>query len=166
MATVTLKGSSFQTVGSLPSIGSKLPDFKLTAGDLSDKTLSDFAGKKIILNIFPSMDTGTCAASVRRFNQEAIKLGGDVLILCISRDLPFAQGRFCTAEGTDKVIPLSSLRDDSFGKDYGVAFSDGPLAGLLSRSVVVADANGIVKYTQQVAETVDEPDYTAVLAAL
>ncbi|MDF1566407.1 MAG: thiol peroxidase [Spirochaetaceae bacterium] len=166
MATVTLHETPFQTVGSLPAVESNLPDFNLTAADLSDKNLADFAGKKLLLNIFPSIDTGTCAASVRRFNAEASKLGDDVAVLCISRDLPFAQSRFCGAEGLDQVIVLSSLRDDKFGKDYGITFQDGPLAGLLSRSVVVADSDGIVKYTQQVAETSEEPDYKEALTAL
>jgi len=166
MATVTLKGDPITTVGSLPGIGSKLPDFRLTGADLADKSLADFAGKRLVLNIFPSLDTGTCAASVRRFNAEAAKLGDDVAVLCISRDLPFAQARFCGAEGLDQVVTLSSLRDDSFGKDYGVTFADGPLEGLLSRSVVVAAADGTVTYTQQVAETADEPDYASALAAL
>lgn len=166
MSTVTLKGTSFNTIGKLPAVGSKLPGFKLTAGDLSDKTAADFAGKKLVLNIFPSIDTGTCAASVRRFNSEASKLGDDVVVLCISRDLPFAQGRFCGAEGLENVINLSSMKDESFGKDFGVKFTDGPLEGLLSRSVIVTDANGVVKYTQQVAETTEEPDYEPALAAL
>lgn len=166
MATVTLHGTAYQTVGKLPAIGSKLPEFNLTAADLSDKNLADFAGKKLLLNIFPSIDTGTCAASVRRFNAEASKLGDDVAVLCISRDLPFAQSRFCGAEGLDQVVVLSSLRDDNFGKDYGITFQEGPLAGLLSRSVIVANTDGIVKYTQQVAETGDEPDYKEALNAL
>jgi thiol peroxidase len=166
MATVTLHGTPFQTVGKLPAVESKLPDFNLTAADLSDKNLADFAGKKLLLNIFPSIDTGTCAASVRRFNTEASNLGDDVAVLCISRDLPFAQSRFCGAEGLDQVIVLSSLRDDKFGRDYGITFQDGPLAGLLSRSVVVADSDGVVKYTQQVAETSEEPDYEEALNAL
>lgn len=147
-------------------MGSKLPPFKLTSGDLSDKTDTDFAGKKLVLNIFPSIDTGTCASSVRRFNSEATKLGEDVVVLCISRDLPFAQARFCGAEGLDNVVNLSSMKDESFGKDFGVKFIDGPLEGLLSRSVIVTDSNGVVKYTQQVAETTDEPDYIPALAAL
>jgi thiol peroxidase len=166
MATVTLKGNPITTSGTLPSVGSKLPDFRLTASDLADKGLKDYAGKRLVLNIFPSIDTGTCAASVRRFNSEAAKLGDDVAVLCISRDLPFAQARFCGAEGLDQVVTLSSLRDDSFGRDFGVSFVDGPLEGLLSRSVVVADSNGTVKYIQQVAETTEEPDYDAALAAL
>lgn len=166
MATVTLKGTPLKTIGNLPAVGSKLPAFTLTAGDLSDKSAADFAGKKLVLNIFPSIDTGTCAASVRRFNAEATKLGDDVVVLCISRDLPFAQGRFCGAEGLENVVNLSSMKDESFGKDFGVKFTDGPLEGLFSRSVVVADADGVVKYTQQVGETTEEPDYEPALAAL
>jgi thiol peroxidase len=166
MATVTLHDTPFHTVGELPKVGTALPDFKLTASDLSDKTLADFSGKRLVLNIFPSLDTGTCAASVRRFNSEAAKLGDDVVVLCISRDLPFAQSRFCGAEGLDRVVTLSEMRDMNFGKDYGVAFTDGPLESTLSRSVIVAGADGVIKYTQQVAETVDEPDYKAALAAL
>ena len=166
VASVTLKGNTFQTVGNLPAVGSKVPDFSLTDGELNDKGLNDFAGKRIIFNIFPSVDTATCAASVRRFNTEASKRGDDVVILCISRDLPFAQARLCGAEGIKNVVTLSSMRDDKFGIDYGVTFADGPLQGLLSRAVVVADADGTVKYTQQVSETVDEPDYESALAAL
>ena len=166
MAVVTIKGTPFKTSGSLPAAGSKVPDFKLTSADLSDKSLADFAGKRLILNIFPSLDTGTCAASVRRFNAEAASLGDDVAVLCISRDLPFAQARFCGAEGLDRVETLSSMKDDAFGKSFGVAFSEGPLESLFSRSVVVTDRAGTVVYTQQVAETTEEPDYAAALAAL
>ena len=166
MATVTLKGSTIKTIGSLPELGSKLPTFNLTSGDLSNKTNTDFEGKKLVLNIFPSIDTGTCAASVRRFNSEATKLGKDVVVLCISRDLPFAQGRFCSSEGLENVVNLSSMKDESFGKDFGVQFIEGPLQGLFSRSVIVCDSEGVVKYTQQVAETTEEPDYEPALAAL
>jgi len=166
MATVTLKGTPFKTIGELPAVGSKLPNFSLTAGDLSDKTAADFAGKRLVLNIFHSIDTGTCASSVRRFNSEMSKLGDDVVVLCISRDLPFAQGRFCAAEGLENVVNLSSMKDDSFGKAFGNTFASGPLTGLLSRSVVIADENGTVKYTQQVEEATDEPDYVKALAAL
>jgi thiol peroxidase len=166
MAQVKFKGATFNTVGSLPAVGSKLPDFHLTAGDLSDRTLADYKGKKIILNIFHSLDTGTCAASVRRFNKEAAALGKDVAVLCISRDLPFAQSRFCGAEGLSQVETLSSFRDDSFGKTFGVTYKEKPLAGLFARSVVVAGADGVVKYTEQVAETSEEPDYAAALAKI
>jgi thiol peroxidase len=165
MATVTLKGNTIQTSGELPQIGTKAPDFKLTATDLSTKSLSEFAGNKLVLNIFPSIDTGTCAASVRQFNQEASELD-NTKVLCISHDLPFAHARFCGAEGLNDVISLSDYKDGSFGKSYGVNFINGPLEALLSRSVVVIDENGIVKYTEQVEETVDEPNYKAALEAL
>lgn len=165
MATVTLMGNPIHTAGELPSVGTKAPDFKLTKSDLSDVTLQDFAGKKVILNIFPSIDTGTCATSVRKFNAEASELPG-VVVVGVSKDLPFALGRFCGAEGIDKVVTTSALRDDSFAKGYGVTFTDGPLAGVFSRSIVVIDENGTVKHVEQVAETADEPDYAKALAAL
>ncbi len=166
MATVTLKGNPYNTAGNLPAKGSTAPDFKLTASDLSDKSLADFAGKKLVLNIFPSLDTSTCAQSVRRFNERAASRGKDVAILCISRDLPFAHSRFCAAEGIEGVICLSSMKDNRFGKDYGVSFVDGPLEGLFSRGVVVTDSLGKVLYTEQVSETANEPDYDSALAAL
>ncbi|QBQ42803.1 thiol peroxidase [Sphingobacterium psychroaquaticum] len=165
MAKISFKGNSINTQGDLPQVGSKAPDFKLTAGDLSEKTLSDFAGKKVILNIFPSIDTGTCAASVRTFNVEAAGLSNTV-VLCISKDLPFAQGRFCAAEGIDNVITLSEYKDSNFSDAYQLKIVDGPLAGLLSRSVVVIDENGVVTFTEQVAETTEEPNYKQALAAL
>ncbi len=165
MATVTLKGNAINTSGNLPAVGTKAPDFKLTATDLSTKSLSDFAGNKLVLNIFPSIDTGTCAASVRQFNQEASELA-DAKVLCISHDLPFAHARFCGAEGLNDVVSLSDYKDGSFGKSYGVNFIDGPLEALLSRSIVVIDANGVIKYTEQVQETVEEPNYKAALTAL
>jgi len=165
MATVTLKGNPFKTIGELPSVGSKASDFSLTAGDLSTKTLGDFSGSKLVLNIFPSLDTGTCAASVRHFNKVASGLE-NTKVLCISRDLPFAQGRFCAAEGLDNVVNLSDYKTGQFGKDYGVLFTNGPLDALLSRSVVVLDENGTVIYTEQVSETVDEPNYDKALEAL
>ncbi|MBC9794808.1 thiol peroxidase [Sinomicrobium weinanense] len=165
MATVTLKGNAIHTAGNLPGVNDKAPVFSLVKNDLSSASLEDFKGKKLVLNIFPSVDTGTCAASVRKFNQEAANLE-NTTVLCISRDLPFAQARFCGAEGLDNVITLSDFRDRNFGKDYGVEFVDGPLSGLLSRSVVVLDENGVVRHAQQVAETVDEPDYDAALEAL
>lgn len=165
MATVTLKGNQIQTSGELPKIGSKAPDFNLTATDLSTKTLSDFAGTKVVLNIFPSIDTGTCAASVRQFNQEASELE-NTKVLCISRDLPFAHARFCGAEGLNDVISLSDYKTGQFGRDYGLDFINGPLEALNSRSVIVLDENGTVKYTEQVSETVDEPNYKAALEAL
>ena len=165
MAQVSFKGNAVHTEGDLPKVGNAAPDFTLTAGDLSQKSLKDFAGKKVILNIFPSIDTGTCAMSVRQFIEKASGLDNTV-VLCISKDLPFAQSRFCAAEGLDNVITLSDFKDDSFANAYGVKFADGPLQGLLSRSVVVVDENGNVKYTEQVAETVEEPNYEAALAAV
>ncbi|MEO0572352.1 MAG: thiol peroxidase [Bacteroidota bacterium] len=165
MATVTLKGNEIHTLGTLPVNGSKAPEFTLTKNDLSTTSLSDYHGQKVVLNIFPSVDTGTCAQSVRQFNQEAAELD-NTKILCISKDLPFAQARFCGAEGIDQVETLSDFRDGNFGKAYNVAFSDGPLQGLLSRAVIVLDENGTVRYAEQVPETVDEPNYKAALEAL
>ncbi len=165
MATVTLKGNTIHTLGKLPALGSKAPDFKLATTDLGECRLANFQGKKLVLNIFPSVDTGTCAMSVRRFNQEAASLN-NTQVVCVSKDLPFAQTRFCGAEGVENVTMLSDFRDGNFGKSYGVEFVDGPLQALLSRSVVVIDEEGYVRYTEQVAETVDEPDYKAALEAL
>ena len=165
MATVTLKGNEIHTLGNLPENGTQAPNFKLVKNDLSIVELSDFKGQKVVLNIFPSIDTGTCAQSVRQFNQEAAELS-NTKVLCISKDLPFAQARFCGAEGIDKVDTLSDFRDGNFGKAYNVEFTDGPLQGLLSRSVVVLNENGEVIYTEQVSETVDEPNYKAALEAL
>jgi thiol peroxidase len=165
MSQVTFKGSPVNTNGTLPKVGEQAPDFSLTSGDLSQKSLKDFEGKRIILNIFPSVDTGTCAASVRAFNEIASSLPNSV-VLCISKDLPFAQGRFCAGEGLQNVITLSEYKDTSFSDTYGVRFSDGPLEGLLSRSVVVLDENGKVIHNEQVAETANEPNYEAALAVL
>lgn len=165
MATVTLKGNEINTSGEFPKIGSKAPDFLLTTTDLAVHSLTNYAGSKVVLNIFPSIDTGTCAQSVRTFNREASELE-NTKVLCISRDLPFAQGRFCASEGLDNVVNLSDFKDGSFGKAYGLDFIDGPLDGLHSRCVVVLDENGIVKYTEQVGEIVDEPNYKAALEAL
>ncbi len=165
MANITFKGTAIHTQGNLPAVGASAPDFKLTAGDLSEKSLSDFKGKKVILNIFPSVDTGTCAASVRKFNEEAAGLENTV-VLCISRDLPFAQGRFCAAEGIENVVSLSEYKDSNFSDAYQLKITEGPLAGLLSRSVVVVDEEGNVVYTEQVAETTEEPNYAQALAAL
>lgn len=165
MAQVTLKGNAVSTSGDLPSTGSAAPDFKLVKTDLSEVSLSDFKGKKVVLNIFPSIDTGTCATSVREFNKKASELDNTV-VLCISKDLPFAQARFCGAEGIDKVETLSAFRSDTFAKDYGIEMTDGPLKGLTARSVVVLDAEGKVTYTQLVSEIVDEPDYEGALKAL
>lgn len=165
MATVTLKGNELHTVGQLPEVGSLAPDFALTRGDLSTANLHDYKGKKVVLNIFPSVDTGTCAQSVRSFNKEAGALENTV-VLCVSKDLPFAQARFCGAEGIDNVQMLSDFRDGNFGEAYGLSFADGPLAPLHSRAVVVLDAKGRVVYTEQVPEIVDEPNYQAALEAV
>lgn len=165
MAKVTLKGNQFNTSGELPAVGQAAPEFTLTGVDLGEINLSSLQGKRVVLNIFPSVDTGTCAASVKRFNEEASNLD-NTTVLCVSRDLPFAQNRFCGAEGLSNVVSASDFRDGSFGKTYGVQIEDGPLRGLLARSVVVIDENGKVAYNQQVAETVDEPDYSNALAAL
>ena len=165
MARITLKGNPIQTAGSLPAVGSTAPDFKLTKSDLSDTSLKDFRGMRVVLNIFPSLDTSVCAASVRRFNAEAAKLENTV-VLCISRDLPFAQSRFCAAEGLKNVVTASEYKDANFSDAYGVRIQDGPLSGLLSRSVVVIDPDGKVKYTEQVPEIAQEPDYAAALAAV
>lgn len=165
MAKITLKGNAVNTIGNLPEIGTMAPEFTLVKNDLSEGKLSDYKGQKVILNIFPSLDTGTCAASVRRFNQEASNLD-NTKVLCISKDLPFAQARFCGAEGLENVHNMSDFRTGKFGRDYGVEIIDGPLAGLESRAVVVVDEEGKVVYTQQVSEIVDEPDYDKALAAL
>jgi thiol peroxidase len=165
MATVTLKGNPLNTIGTLPKSGSRAPGFSLTKGDLSNSNLEDYKGTKVVLNIFPSVDTGTCAQSVRQFNKEAAKLE-NTKILCISKDLPFAQARFCGAEGIENVEMLSDFRDGNFGKAYGLEFVDGPLKSLHSRAVVVLDGEAKVIYTEQVAETVDEPNYKAALEAL
>lgn len=165
MANITLKGNAINTVGNLPKIGDKAPDFNLTALDLSTKSLNNFNGKKIILNIFPSVDTGTCATSVREFNKKASDLKNTV-VLCVSRDLPFAQGRFCGAEGIDNVVMLSDFATGSFGKEYQLEIKNGPLASLHSRAIVIIDENKNVTYTEQVSEIVDEPNYEAALKAI
>lgn len=165
MANITLKGNAIRTAGELPKVGSQAPDFRLTKADLSDVTLKDFAGKKVLLNIYPSIDTGVCATSVRKFNKDAASLE-NTAIVGVSKDLPFALGRFCGAEGIDKVTTTSELRDESFGKNYGVKISDGPLAGVFSRAVVVIDEQGKVAYSEQVPEITQEPNYEAALQAL
>ncbi|MFT6029608.1 MAG: thiol peroxidase [Oleiphilaceae bacterium] len=165
MATITLKGNPIETVGDLPKVGSKAPSFNLVAHDLSEISSESLAGKQVVLNIFPSVDTGTCAMSVRKFNEAASGLDNTVVI-CVSADLPFAAGRFCGAEGIENVKTGSVFRQPAFGLDYGVTVTTGPLAGLLSRSVVVIDAAGNIAYTEQVQETVEEPSYEAALAAL
>lgn len=165
MAKITMKGNPIQTNGELPKSGSKAPDFKLTGGDLKDVSLANFKGKKKLLNIVPSLDTGVCATSTKKFN-EHFKNRNDAVALIISADLPFAQGRFCGAEGTKNVTTLSMMRDRNFAKDYGVLLQDGPLAGITARAVVVLDENDKVVYTQLVPEISQEPDYDKALAAL
>jgi len=165
MAEITFKGQKIHTAGTLPEIGSTAPDFKAVKTDLSTMCLSDFKGKKVVLNIFPSLDTSVCAASIRKFNIEATKLPNSA-VLCISRDLPFAHKRFCAAEGLDNVIPGSEYRDSSFSRAYGVLITEGPLEGLFSRAVVVIDEEGKVIYTEQVPEITEEPDYEKALAAV
>ena len=165
MASIKLGGNPINTSGELPKIGSKAPDFNLSNTDLSTATLNDFAGSKLILNIYPSVDTGTCATSTRTFNAKASSLE-NTKVLCISRDLPFAFKRFCGAEGLENVICLSDFNTGNFGKDYGLEIADGVFSGLHSRVVIVLDENGIIKYAEQVAEIADEPNYEAALAAL
>lgn len=165
MAQVAFKGNPVMTVGAVPAVGSVAPAFVLTGKDLSDVTLADFAGKTVVLNVFPSIDTSVCAASVRRFNAEAGALGNTV-VLCISADLPFAHGRFCTVEGLENVVSLSTFRSPEFGRAYGVAIEDGALRGLMSRAVVIVDGAGKVVYAEHVAEITNEPDYEAALRAL
>jgi thiol peroxidase len=165
MATITLKGNPIHTLGELPKKGQKLADFDLVKNDLSHVSLKDFAGMRLVLNIFPSLDTGTCATSVRTFNKAAAGLA-NTQVLCISRDLPFAQKRFCGTEGIDNAITLSDFASRNFGKDYKLVITDGLMAHLLSRVVIVADEKGTILYTQQVPEIVDEPDYSAALAVL
>lgn len=165
MANITLKGNSIQTIGTLPIVGDKAKDFKLVKNDLSIASLNDYSGKKVVLNIFPSLDTGTCAASVRRFNKEASELQ-NTKVLCISRDLPFAQARFCGAEGIENVETLSDFATGQFGKDYNLEIASGPLANLHSRAVVVLNEKGEVIYSEQVPEIVDEPNYDKALQAL
>jgi thiol peroxidase len=165
MSTITLGGNPINTSGELPKIGSQLADFKLIKTDLSIATLADYSGKKVVFNIFPSIDTGTCAASVRKFNTTAANLNNTV-VLCISRDLPFAQKRFCGAEGIENVENLSDFKDGSFGKNNGLEITDGVLSGLHSRVVIVIDEKGTILHTEQVNEIADEPNYEAALAVL
>jgi thiol peroxidase len=164
MATVTFKGSPVRTAGALPAVGRPAPDFELATGDLGRYTLANGRGQWLILNIFPSVDTSVCATSVRRFNQEAAALP-NVRVLCVSMDLPFAQGRFCGAEGIRNVTPLSAFRSPAFGRAYGVLIEDSPLAGLLARAVVVVDPAGVVRHAELVPEIASEPDYAAALRA-
>ena len=163
MSTIKFKGNDIHTSGTLPQVGQQAPDFTLTAGDLSDKKLTDYKGKNIILNIFPSVDTGVCAASVRNFNKEAAGLQ-NTAVLCISKDLPFAQGRFCGAEGIENVTMLSDFRG-RFGEEYGLQMTDGPLNGLHSRAVIVVNPEGKIVYHEQVPEITQEPNYEAALSA-
>lgn len=165
MATITLKGNEIQTVGALPATGSKAPDFKITKTDLSEVGLGDFKGKNVVLNIFPSIDTPVCATSVRKFNETAGNKA-DTVVLCVSADLPFAHTRFCETDGLKNVVSCSVFRAAEFGKDYGVTITTGPLVGLLSRAIVIVDKEGKVKYTEQVPEIAQEPDYDAALAQL
>lgn len=165
MARITLKGSPINTYGTLPAKGTRAPDFTLTGSDLAEVSLKLFAGKKVVLNIFPSLDTSVCAASVRRFNTEAGKLANTV-VLCISADLPFAFSRFCGAEGLQNVVTLSTFRHPEFGEAYGVRIVDSVMAGLMSRAVVVIDEKGSVIHTEQVLEIAREPDYDAALKAI
>ena len=165
MADITLKGNPINTIGNLPEVGSKASEFSLKTVALATNSLSDFIGKNVVLNIFPSVDTGTCATSVREFNKQAAELENTV-VLCISKDLPFAQARFCGAEGIENVVMLSDFATGSFGKDYGLEITNGPLANLHSRAVIVLDTNGKVIHTEQVPDIVDEPNYEAALNAI
>ncbi len=165
MSTVTLKGKPFRIIGELPKVGSTAPNFSLTGQDLMEKSLRDYHGAKIVLNIFPSIDTAVCAESVRKFNEAATQHPG-VVVVGISADLPFAFKRFCEAEGIDNMVTLSTFRSPAFGTDYGVRIVEGPFAGLMSRAVVVIDEGGKVLHTEQVSELEDEPNYEAALSKL
>lgn len=165
MSTVTFKNTPVSLQGEFPKVASEAPEFLLVRADLSEAKLADYAGKRVILNIFPSLDTEVCAMSVRKFNEKAAALS-DTVVLCVSKDLPFAQSRFCTTQGIANVESLSAFRDENFGKNYGVLMLDGPLQGLLARAVLVLDAQGKVLYTQLVSEITQEPDYDAAIAAL
>jgi thiol peroxidase len=165
MAQVKFKGDPVNTIGELPQVGDQAPDFVLTKTDLADISLKDLAGKKVVLNIFPSVDTPVCATSVRRFNAE-INNYANAVVVCASKDLPFAHARFCGAEGLENVISASELRNSEFGDRYGVRIAEGPLKGLFARAVVVLDENGKVLYTQLVPEITEEPDYEAALKAV
>jgi len=158
MSTVKFKGTDVHSIGKLPEIGSQAPGFTLVNASLQEIHLSDYKGKRVLLNIFPSLDTGTCATSVRKFNKW-VSEKENVVVLCISKDLPFAQSRFCGAEGLENVITASDFRYNSFANDYGVLLTDGPLQGLMARSVVAIDETGKVLYTELVAEITEEPNY-------
>lgn len=165
MATITIKGTPVNTIGNLPSVGSTAPDATFVKSDMSEISLKDLKGKRVVLNIFPSIDTGTCAMSVRHFNKDAATFENAV-VLAVSADLPFAAGRFCAAEGIENVMTASVFRNPDFAKDYGVLITDGPLKGLLARSVVVLDADGKVMYTELVPELTNEPDYDGTMNAM
>ena len=165
MADITLKGNACKTCGDLPAVGSAAPAFTLVGGDLGEVTLDSLKGKKVVINIVPSFDTGTCATSVKTFNSKVGEMG-DAVVLNVSKDLPFAQKRFCEAEGVDHVTNVSAFRCQQFAKDFGVGIEDGPLKGLLARAVVVVDGDGKVAYTELVPEIVDEPNYDAAIKAL
>ncbi len=165
MAKITLRGNPIQTNGELPKVGTELSGFKLVGQDLKDVTLHEFAGKKKVLNIFPSIDTPTCATSVRQFNQRAAGMK-DTVVLSISADLPFAHKRFCAAEGIANVVSLSTMRDHHFARDLGVMMETGPLAGLTARAIIVLDENNKVTHTELVSELANEPNYDAALKAL
>lgn len=165
MATITIKGNAIHTSDSLPAIETHAPEFTLVKSDLSELSLSELKGKKLVMNVFPSLGTGVCAASVRKFNEEAAGLK-DTVVLAISKDLPFAAKEFCTINGIENVITLSVFRHPDFGKNYGVDILDGPFAGLLARCVVIVDETGKVIYTERVPEIGQEPDYEKALAAL
>ncbi|XCI75537.1 MAG: thiol peroxidase [Flavobacteriales bacterium] len=165
MINILFKGNEVHISGALPQIGTTAPNFELVKGDLSTSKLTDFRGQRVILNIFPSVDTGVCATSVRRFNQEVASLDRTV-VLCISKDLPFAQSRFCGVEGIDRVVMLSDFRCGGIGQDYGIKMTDGPLVGLLARAVVVIDERGKVIHAELVREITQDPDYKAALTSL
>lgn len=165
METIFFKGTEVHTYGDVPAVGSQAPDFELTKPDLSEVRLSDLRGRKVVLNVFPSLDTPVCAMSVRRFNKEA-SARKDVAVVCVSEDLPFAIGRFCTLEGLENVIGASAFRSPEFSKEYGLLMVDGPLKGLLARAVIIIDETGKVIYRQLVDEITDEPDYEAAIAML
>lgn len=165
MAKISFKGGEVNTIGTLPSKGTQAPNFTLVNGQLAEVSLSDYKGKTVVLNIFPSLDTSVCAASVRKFNQEAAKLNNTV-VLAVSADLPFAAGRFCTAEGIENVTPVSVFRSPEFGKDYGVLMTDGPLKGLLARAVVVIDPKGNISYIELVPEITQEPNYQTAINSI
>ena len=165
MTKITLQGNSIKTIGKLPKIGKKAPKFKLVKADLSTAKLKDFKGKKVLINIFPSIDTGICAASLRKFS-ETVANNDNTVVLNISKDLPFAHSRFCATEGIENAITLSDYVSGKFGRRYGATIKTGPMKGLLSRAVVIVDEKGLVTYTEQVPEIAQEPDYEAALAAL